>query len=33
MTRISKIQARKILNSRGNPIVEVDGQLAGGALT
>jgi len=32
MTTISAIQAREILDSRGNPTVEVDVHLAGGAL-
>jgi enolase len=32
MTTITKIQAREILDSRGNPTLEVDVQLAGGAL-
>jgi enolase len=31
MTRITDIQAREILDSRGNPTVEVDVQLSGGA--
>jgi enolase len=31
MTKITKIQAREILDSRGNPTIEVDVQLAGGA--
>src|SRR5580765_5203168 len=32
MTTITKIQAREILDSRGNPTVEVDVTLAGGAV-
>ncbi len=32
MTKITHIQAREILDSRGNPTIEVDVQLAGGAL-
>ena len=32
MTRIESIQAREILDSRGNPTVEVDGGLRGGAI-
>ena len=31
MTTITAIQAREILDSRGNPTVEVDVHLAGGA--
>ncbi|MGH7037749.1 MAG: phosphopyruvate hydratase, partial [Stellaceae bacterium] len=31
MTAIAKIHAREILDSRGNPTVEVDVTLAGGA--
>ena len=32
MTKITRIQAREILDSRGNPTIEVDVQLSGGAL-
>ena len=32
MTKITKIQAREILDSRGNPTIEADVQLSGGAL-
>lgn len=32
MTKITKIQAREILDSRGNPTIEADVQLTGGAL-
>ena len=32
MTKITQIHAREILDSRGNPTIEVDVQLAGGAL-
>ena len=31
MTKISSVHARQILDSRGNPTVEVDVTLAGGA--
>ncbi|HUJ73064.1 MAG TPA: phosphopyruvate hydratase [Verrucomicrobiae bacterium] len=32
MTKITRIQAREILDSRGNPTIEVDVQLSGGAV-
>ena len=32
MTRIESLRAREILDSRGNPTLEVDCRLAGGAL-
>jgi enolase len=32
LTIISKIRARQVLDSRGNPTVEVDVELAGGAV-
>ena len=32
MTKITRIQAREILDSRGNPTIEVDVELSGGAV-
>ena len=32
MTKISEIHAREILDSRGNPTLEVDVKLAGGSM-
>ena len=32
MTNITRIQAREILDSRGNPTIEVDVELSGGAV-
>src|SRR5580700_11332419 len=32
VTKITRIQAREILDSRGNPTIEVDVELAGGAV-